>query len=764
MKKIFLLFVFSLLTSIFTKAIIPNPDRDIVVIGHVVSNNEHVPFASISIKGTSLGTVTDIDGHYRLANLPAGTYTIVASMVGYKPNKQVISVVEGEELKVNFSLEEDVIELNQVVVSANRTEINRTEASTIVNTITPLLLESTNSVSLSDGLSYQPGLRVETNCQNCGFQQVRINGLDGPYSQILIDSRAIFSALSGVYGIEQIPASMIERVEVVRGGGSALFGSNAIAGTINIITKEPLNNSFKISTNHSFINKNSIDNSFNANTSLITKNQKGGILLFGSLRDRDIYDANNDGFSEISLLENATFGFRAYYKPTAYSKIITEYHNLNEFRRGGDHLDLQPHEANIAEQLDHNIHSGGITYNLFSKNYKSKISVYASMQSTARKSYYGAEQDINAYGHTDDLAFVAGLQFIYNFDKFLFAPSTLTSGIEYQLNDLHDVMQGYGRDLEQNVNIWGMFAQNEWQYGKFKFLLGTRIDKHSLLDAPILSPRANILYKASDFVTARASYSQGFRAPQAFDEDLHILAVGGDAMLIQLADDLETEKSNSYSGSLNFNFSVFGLSSNVLVEGFYTKLSNVFVVEELGRDADNNLIMERRNGSGAEVYGTTIETRVALSKKLQLQAGFTAQKSRYTETQSWSDENNAATKNMFRTPDFYGYFNLTGNPFSTTRISLSGIYTGSMYVPHYAGSIENDVLTKSDDFFELNIKVSHNFKIGKELQLQINGGVKNIANSYQSDFDIGASRDAGYIYGPSNPRTIFVGLKIGTNL
>ena len=249
MKKIFLLFVFSLLTSIFTKAIIPNPDRDIVVIGHVVSNNEHVPFASISIKGTSLGTVTDIDGHYRLANLPAGTYTIVASMVGYKPNKQVISVVEGEELKVNFSLEEDVIELNQVVVSANRTEINRTEASTIVNTITPLLLESTNSVSLSDGLSYQPGLRVETNCQNCGFQQVRINGLDGPYSQILIDSRAIFSALSGVYGIEQIPASMIERVEVVRGGGSALFGSNAIAGTINIITKEPLNNSFKISTN-----------------------------------------------------------------------------------------------------------------------------------------------------------------------------------------------------------------------------------------------------------------------------------------------------------------------------------------------------------------------------------------------------------------------------------------------------------------------------------------------------------------------------------
>ncbi len=89
----------------------------------------------------------------------------------------------------------------------------------------------------ADGLNFQPGVRVENNCQNCGFQQVRINGLEGPYTQILVDSRPIFSAQTGVYGLEQIPANMIERVEIMRGGGSALFGSSAIAGTINIITK-----------------------------------------------------------------------------------------------------------------------------------------------------------------------------------------------------------------------------------------------------------------------------------------------------------------------------------------------------------------------------------------------------------------------------------------------------------------------------------------------------------------------------------------------
>ena len=105
------------------------------------------------------------------------------------------------------------------------------------------LFESTHATCLAQGLSFQPGVRVEDNCQNCGFTQVRINGLDGHYSQILMDSRPIFSALTGMYGLEQIPANMIERVEVVRRGGSALFGASAIGGTINIITKEPTRNS-----------------------------------------------------------------------------------------------------------------------------------------------------------------------------------------------------------------------------------------------------------------------------------------------------------------------------------------------------------------------------------------------------------------------------------------------------------------------------------------------------------------------------------------
>ncbi|MFS6554203.1 TonB-dependent receptor plug domain-containing protein, partial [Parabacteroides distasonis] len=207
--------------------------------------------------------------------------------------------------------------------------------------------------------------------QNCGFQQVRINGLEGPYTQILIDSRPIFSALSGVYGLEQIPANMIDRVEIMRGGGSALFGSSAIAGTINIITKEPLRNSAQIShTLTSIYDASAIDNNTTLNASLVTDDHKMGIAIFGQNRSRGGYDHNGDGYTELPELNNQTVGMRSYLKTSAYSKLSFEYHHLQEYRRGGDMLNRPPHEANIAEQVRHSINTGGVKFDLFTPNEK----------------------------------------------------------------------------------------------------------------------------------------------------------------------------------------------------------------------------------------------------------------------------------------------------------------------------------------------------------------------------------------------------------
>ena len=171
--------------------------------------------------------------------------------------------------------------LDGVVVSANRSETTRMMAPTLVNVVEMATYDKVNATSLSQGLVFQPGVRVENNCQNCSYQQVRINGLDGPYTQILIDSRPIFSSLAGVYGIEQLPANMVDRVEVMRGGGSALFGSSAIAGTINIITKEPVRNSASISHTTSSINGTSaFDHNTSLNASIVTEDNKMGLAVF----------------------------------------------------------------------------------------------------------------------------------------------------------------------------------------------------------------------------------------------------------------------------------------------------------------------------------------------------------------------------------------------------------------------------------------------------------------------------------------------------
>ena len=199
-----------------------------VITGHVIEKGTEnsLPYATVIIVETGEGTVTDTDGYFKLKKVPAGKYTLKVNSVGYAQQTKEVSVSDEYTVDVHFVLSEETIMTDEVVVSANRNETSRKLAPVVVNVMNNKLFEMVNSTDLAKSLSYQSGLRVENNCQNCGFPQVRINGLEGPYSQILINSRPVMSALSGVYGLEQIPVNMIERVEVVRGGGSALFGAN----------------------------------------------------------------------------------------------------------------------------------------------------------------------------------------------------------------------------------------------------------------------------------------------------------------------------------------------------------------------------------------------------------------------------------------------------------------------------------------------------------------------------------------------------------
>lgn len=734
---------------------------DANIIGHVLDKKtgEHLSYITIALKGTTIGTVTDATGHYFLKNLPEGNFVLEASSVGYKTISRNVSLRKGKTLEENFELEEDAVALDGVVVSANRSVTKRRLAPTLVNVVDMKMFENTNSPTLSQGLNFQPGVRVETNCQNCGFQQVRINGLDGPYTQILIDSRPIFSALSGVYGLEQIPANMIERVEVMRGGGSALFGSSAIAGTINIITKEPLRNSGQLAhTLTSIGGSSSFDNNTSLNASLVTDNHRAGLYVFGQNRHRDAYDHDGDGYSEMPKLKNQTVGFRSFLKTSTYSKLTFEYHHLQEFRRGGNLLNRPPHEADIAEQIQHSINGGGLKFDYFAPNEKHRLTVYTSAQHTDRDSYYGSKKDQNAYGKTTDLTFIGGSQYVYSFGKCLFMPADLTAGLEYNRDNLKDDMWGYNRYTKQTVNIGSAFLQNEWKNEKWSILLGGRLDKHNLIDHVIFSPRANLRFNPSEDINLRLSYSSGFRAPQAFDEDLHIENVGGTVSMIERAKNLKEEKSQSFSASADMYHRFGAFQVNFLVEGFYTRLSDVFVLENIG-ERDGILIKERRNGSGAKVLGLSMEGKMAYLSLFQLQAGVTLQQSRYDEPEKWS-ETAPAEKKIFRTPNTYGYFTATYTPIKPLSLSLSGTYTGSMLVQHMAGYIDKDVAVNTRDFFDMGVKVAYDFKLYKSVDLQLSAGVQNVFNAYQNDFDLGVERDSGYIYGPAAPRSYFAGIKI----
>ncbi|MBR4851597.1 MAG: TonB-dependent receptor [Tidjanibacter sp.] len=767
MKKLFALLLlvcgFGLANAVATTPVIPKPSpTDAHIFGHVIdkATGIHIPYVAVVIEGTTIGVVTDATGHYIIKNMTPGTYTVEVSAVGYISATKQVKVVAGQTHEVEFELVEDAVTLDQIVVSSNRSETLKREAPSLVSVVDSEIFDRVSSASLAGGLAYQPGVRVENTCQNCGFPQVRINGLDGRYSQILVDSHPLFSSLTGVYGMEQIPANMIERVEVMRGGGSALYGASAIGGTINIITKEPKQSVAEMShTTTAIAMGGAMENATTLNASLVSDSGKAAVSVFAQSRTSGGYDVDGDGFTELLESNSEALGMRSVFRTSNYSRITAQYHRIKDYRRGGDQLDKPQHLAEVCEQADHTIDGGSVTFDWSDPTHTNRLNIYTSFQNTARKSYYGAGQDPNAYGRTHDLMAAAGVQYVHEFDHLLFMPSNLTVGSEVSHNNLHDTSLGYNIDTKQIANIYGVYFQNEWRNKQWSILLGGRLDKHNMISAPIFSPRANLRYNPTEEISLRLSYAGGYRAPQAYDEDLHVAIVGGERTRIVLDPNLKEERSSSWSASAEFYHTFGTVATNLIVEGFHTRLDDVFALREKGHDSEGVAIQERYNGSGATVSGVNIEGRALLSRKLELQAGFTLQRSRYAEPEQWS-ETAPASLDMFRTPDAYGYFTLMYKPTARLNIDLTGNYTGPMWVQHYTGYIIEDRVERTENFMDVSARIGYTTLVYDDTFIELFGGVKNIFNSYQSDFDKGANRDSGYVYGPLQPHSIYLGAEI----
>lgn len=751
--------------------------------------NKGISLIGVELKINELGVRTSSKkgGEFELNNVKVGDFELISFLTGFTLQNNEVTINDvNDTINIDIEMTKEYQLENDIVITGTRSPQNIHNSPILTNKIGSKLYESIQAISLSEGLNYSPGLRFETDCGNCGFSQVRMNGLQGQYTQILINSRAIYSALTGIYGLEMIPANMIERVEVVRGGGSVLYGGNAIAGTLNIITKEPTYNNYSVSNIISLTNIEKLENTLMFNGNLVSNDLRSGIKFYGINRNRSPWDANGDNFSEITKIEATSFGIDGYYDLDTISKLKYNIFSLNEERRGGNKFNYEVHQADIAEFLDHKIIGGSISYEKKFKN--TQMSIYNSNQITNRHSYYGIGGRVigigdsinkvdllalNSYGRSNDIVSIIGLQLSNSYETI-----NLVYGSEVNYNKINDEFKGYNKLISQSVLNIGTYIQGDIKLAeKLRFIGGIRYEHINLIGDnkfgaisiknnktfDILVPRISLMYSITEDLKIRTSYAKGFRAPQAFNEDLHTEIISGTARFINISKNLKPELSDNLSFSIDKLFDFEEYKFNFICDVFYTKLNNAFILS-------NPIILEnglssitKRNGKGSQVYGVNIECNFAYKYLLQIQTGLTFQKAEYISNEIiWSNldsTNLVSTNRILKTPNKYAFLNATVFLNDDITFDIASIYTGKMFVAHVINPINQFTkINESNSFFELNLKISYDFKFSNN-SFNFSFGCKNALNAYQKDLDFGINKDAAYIYGPSLPRSIYFTIK-----
>ena len=741
-----------------------------VVKGTITSENGDVlPYATIRIANSNTAVTTDENGEYTI-KASEKSMVLVVSYTGFITQRKNIRF-RTQSVIQNFVLKEQSELLNQITITGTRTNKRQTNSPIIVDVINKVKLENVQACNLSESLNFQTGLRVETDCQTCNYTQLRMNGLAGGYSQILINGRPIFSPLTSLYGLEQVPANMIERIEVVRGGGSALYGSSAVGGTVNVITRIPKKNDYAISYTFQNISGTS-DQIIAGNATVVNDKKNAGISFFLNHRNRDFFDTNGDNFSELPKLRNMSFGTNLFFLPTENQKLEINFSKMNEYRIGGEMVDGPAYLAQQSEERTHDVYVGNLDYQINFNEEKSSLITYIGFQHTDREHYTGIFPDdpididnhvLNPpYGFSKTTTFQGGIQLNHTLDSFFNTKNVITVGTEYIQDNVFDVIDAYNFKVDQFTKNWGLFFQSDWTISEsMNVLSGFRVDEHNFVDNLIVSPRVSFLYKAFKDAQVRATWSTGFRAPQAFDSDLHIAFAGGGVSRISLDPDLIHERSNSYTVSFNYDKPKEKYIYGFTLEGFHTRLNNAFTLENIGTDGFGERF-EKRNGDGATVQGITVEGRLNYDAIIQWDVGFTIQSSLFDNAVINSDIL-AGKREFLRTPNQYGYSTLIYTPNENFKASANLVYTGPMDVLHLAspGNLTQDEYFKSPSFWDLGLRMSYTFDLNTS-NLEFYTGAKNLVNAYQTNFDVGKDRDSNFIFGPAIPRTFFIGIKFGS--
>jgi outer membrane receptor for ferrienterochelin and colicins len=679
------------------------------------------------------------------------TIAVAVKAPDHYPHQTKISVAPGQDTVVSVVLQPKIVVNEAVVVTGTGTEMLALEAAVRTDLITAETTERLVKTTLAEALQANiSGVRVEMNCQNCGFMQVRMNGLDGPYTQILEDGLPSYSGVTAVYGLEQIPAGFLDQIEVVKGGNSALYGPGAVAGVVNLIRREPLENRFRLDSLSGWHHGRS-ERQIGAAAQLarLPGGFAGDFYYRGS--DRTPIDRDGDGFSDLGKrrLESGGFGlFRRTLQDRA--RLSVSGTAATEFRRGGDRLDLPPEQTWITEQADSRRLTAAVGWN-HALSPSTYYNLRASHANYYRDTYYGSGMDPNAYGNTHNPLWVGDAQLGHQTGR-----HTILSGYQVWTENVTDRAPAYGRTFGGTFRNHGVYLQDEWRASsRLSLIGGARIDRSNQVARWIVSPRMGIRYAFTPSVTWRGSVSTGFRAPAIFDEDLHITQVGGEGFLLQNSASLREERSVSLSSGLNYVTNWRGRKVTLAMDLFSTGLRDTFTLQEDEVLGSGFRRLLRINGPGARVQGVNLDGTAQVNRRVGLRGGFTLQRSQWD-----TPEPQFGARDFFRAPRTYGF---GGADIRLPRkVELSGVldYTGSMFVPHYAGFIPEDRLERTRSFQVFHVVVSRTFEVRDRIQLRLFTNVQNIVGTYQNDLDRGPYRDSGYVYGPTDMRRVLVGITL----
>lgn len=709
-----------------------------------------VPGVVVAIDEATVSVVTDQRGRYCLPAMPGeirGGVTIVATLDGFAPAHRGVPAGPPPRV-VDLHLEPSTVR-EQVVVTPTRTSRRLGDVPVRTEVVGAPLIRAIGARTLADAVEFTTGVRVESNCQNCNFSELRLLGLGGPYTQILIDGQPVISSLAQVYGIEQIPARMIERIEVVKGGGSALYGSGAVGGVVNVISREPARTGalaeIRLDTAQGLP-------SYSASGSADWVSRDRQTLATGFVQSDGVrpLDVDGDGFTEVSRRRLDAMGGRfARYALSNRAKLTVEAMHLGEERRGGDLLRLPPDQANIAEWVHTRRSALGTTW-FHAPGPRLDYRITAAGADTARDSYYGTAQDPNAFGDTQNRLWLVDTQANQYVGR-----HTVSWGAQFSWEALRDRQPAYGRLTRASYQNAAVFLQDEWAFGRgWSLLYGARADRHTAVGRFITSPRFALMYSPGEALDIRASIASGFRAPQVFDEDLHLRSVGGEMVLVHLSPGLKEETSTNSMIGAEWKPALWHGQALLEANAFSTSLHDLFHISEANAAGTEPRTFLKHNFGRARVHGVELNAGWGRGDTFVVQGGVVVQRARFAEP-----EPDFGSRDFFRTPRVYGNLTFTwrhpryGDWFAGLR------YTGSMKAPHYAGYIDEDRLEATPSFVTLDATASWPLYAGRP-KLALTLGGRNLTNAYQEDLDRGPLRDASYVYGPRFPRSVVMGLRV----